>query len=147
MNRLSTVILALILLTNGLIVLSTTTAFAATQKTCSGGWRITGYFVPVEADYSGPMTKVSVNGLGNVSFPKSFVNATATEGWGLTKAGWYLGKPGADWLKSSIAENAHGGQLKVGSLAVGKYVQLGSTISIPSAPSPWNTQMLSATEN
>lgn len=146
MKKWQVVVLVLGSLANGSIVFSAT-AFAGSDQICSGDWKITGYFVPVEADYTGPMQMVSVDGVGNVSFPVSFVNATDIEGWGLTIGGWYLGKPGAHWIKSPIAENARGSELKIGSLAVWNNIQLGSTFTILSAPSPWNTQILTADDH
>src|SRR6476620_11433430 len=66
--------------------------------TCSDGWRITGYFTPIETDYaSRTMVEVDVSGIGTMSFNSEFVRVIFDEeqgfgeGWGKTRFGWYLG--------------------------------------------------------
>src|SRR4051812_36901679 len=67
---------------------------AAESFTCSDGWRITGYFTPVETDYiSTGMTDVDVRGVGKVSVNAEFTRVVFDEergfgeGWGRTRFG------------------------------------------------------------
>src|SRR5690349_24221758 len=70
----------------------------ADEMHCSEGWRITGYFTPVETDYmSEDKTEVDAVGVGPVSFDSEFVRTVFDEdkgwgeGWGKTRFGWYVG--------------------------------------------------------
>eukprot|EP00826_Nyctotherus_ovalis_P047341 TRINITY_DN5433_c0_g1_i5.p1 TRINITY_DN5433_c0_g1~~TRINITY_DN5433_c0_g1_i5.p1 ORF type:complete len:186 (-),score=25.84 TRINITY_DN5433_c0_g1_i5:190-747(-) len=68
-----------------------TTAYASTEELqgCSGGWRITGYYVPNEADFRGPKIPLTVKGR-TYRLKKSFVRAVRMEGDGKTEEGWIL---------------------------------------------------------
>jgi len=57
---------------------------------CDSGWYITGYFVPVEADYNEKAINVMVNGQMK-QYRTDFLDAVNTEGWGKTLDGNYLG--------------------------------------------------------
>src|SRR5215467_4752778 len=79
----------------------------ADEMHCSEGWRITGYFTPIETDYnSGEMTEIEVGRLGKMSFDSEFIrtvfdeNKGFGEGWGKTRFGWYLGNYRGSWHKS-----------------------------------------------
>ena len=58
---------------------------------CTGGWEITGYFVPQESDYA----RDHLTRIGGRPLPTGFVRAVRLEGFGLTNAGDYLGYDGA----------------------------------------------------
>src|SRR5437764_437488 len=50
------------------------TARGSTAMNCSDGWRITGYFTPVEADYdSAEMTEIDIARFGKASFNADFL--------------------------------------------------------------------------
>ncbi len=56
-----------------------TTANSGSQQ-CSEGWKITGYFTPVEADYPKDVTKeITVRG-SKLNFSERFLRAVITEG-------------------------------------------------------------------
>lgn len=113
--------------------------------TCTDGWRITGYYIPVEGDFAGVVEKISVVGVGEVELPAKFLQATKMEGWGLVATGWYLGWSGGAWSKAKAALNAHGKPLELGSAATDRSViPAGTSFRIASAPSPWNEQIFVA---
>jgi len=109
---------------------------------CSEGWRITGYFTPVEEDYrSGEMTEVDVRGAGKMSFDSEFVRTVFDdekgwgEGWGKTRFGWYLGNYDGAWHKSDEPLGANNLPLKTNSVAVdNSLIPKDSTVQIPGLP-------------
>src|SRR4051812_45229852 len=108
---------------------------------CTDGWRITGYYLPLEVDFHQPPLKIQVEGIGADPFPADFLDATKMEGWGQTRYGWFLGWSKHHWVKSQAPLNAHGQPLRIGSIAVDPAViPNGSKVQIPSAPPPWNQQ-------
>lgn len=112
---------------------------------CSDGWKVTGYYVPVEDDFAGAETEINLADGSAVKCNGAFLEATKVEGWGRTSEGWYLGWAGGKWQRSASAENAHGKALAVGSLAVDpNQIPLGSTVTIPTAATPWNTMQFTA---
>ena len=69
-----------------------------TDDQCSDGWRITGYFTPIETDYdSSEVREVEIKNVGAMKFNAAFLktvfdeDAGFGEGWGKTRFGWYLG--------------------------------------------------------
>src|SRR5438270_1832434 len=87
---------------------------AAQAANCSDGWRITGYFTPVETDYTSPdLKEVDVKGVGPTSFNTEFLRTIFNEdrgygeGWGKTRFGWYLGNYGGSWHKSDAPLDAN----------------------------------------
>ncbi|MGC2237683.1 MAG: hypothetical protein WA584_16085, partial [Pyrinomonadaceae bacterium] len=81
---------------------------------CSDGWRITGYFTPIETDYdSAKMREIEIAGVGRMKFSADFLDVVFSEdkgfgeGWGKTRFGWYLGNYDGAWHKSSDPLDAH----------------------------------------
>ncbi|MEP6925869.1 MAG: hypothetical protein ABI954_15485 [Pyrinomonadaceae bacterium] len=126
-------------------------AFSSISRQCSDGWKITGYFTPVEADYAtDETTEITVPGLTDkLVFSSKFIRAIIIEGWGKTNAGWYLGydHETQKWQKSSAPLDNNGDALTVGMIAADKSVlQMNSKVSIPSLPSDWGKMIYTATD-
>lgn len=118
---------------------------SAGEWTCSGGWYVTGYFTPVETEYSGPTSSVSVEGVGSYSFYSSFLTTVQTEGWGKTRYGWYLGYYSNGWHKSSAPLDAAGNPLVDGTVAADRtIIGAGKSVKIPTLPSPWDSKVYTA---
>jgi 3D (Asp-Asp-Asp) domain-containing protein len=109
---------------------------------CSEGWRITGYFTPIETDYTSVETiEIDILGVGKMSFNAEFVRTVFDEdegygeGWGKTRFGWYLGNYNGHWHKSDAALDAHNSPLKTNSIAVdNSLIPNNSTVTIPGLP-------------
>lgn len=101
--------------------------------TCEDDWQLTGYFVPVENDYSSDFpVKINVISEKLISFDRTFLTAVKLEGWGKTKYGWYLGFYGNQWHKSPHPLNAQGKPLRLSSIAADTTkLPFGSHIYIP----------------
>jgi 3D (Asp-Asp-Asp) domain-containing protein len=122
-------------------------AFHIPGFSCSSGWRITGYYLPSEGDFGAPTVSIVISGWKTDDFPIAFLNACKMEGWGETRYGWFLGWSGHGWIKAEYAQDARGGRLAVGCIAVDKdCIHLGSAVRIPSAPPPWDTQAFMASD-
>jgi len=115
---------------------------------CSEGWRITGYFTPVETDYmSEDKTEVDIVGVCKVSFDSEFVRTVFDEdlgygeGWGKTRFGWYLGNYNGHWHKSDAALDANNSPLKPNSVAVdNSLIPKDSTVTIPGLPDEYGKE-------
>ena len=115
---------------------------AAITTNCSDGWRITGYFTPIETDYTSPQTtEVDVVGVGKMSFNSDFLQVVFNEekgfgeGWGKTRFGWYVGHYDNRWHKSGDPLDAHNMALKPNSIAVDNtLIPNGSSVTIPDLP-------------
>lgn len=109
---------------------------------CSDGWRITGYFTPLETDYNSPeMREVEIKTVGKMSFNVDFLNTVFDEekgygeGWGKTRFGWYLGNYDGAWHKSDAPLDANNAPLETNSVAVDNAViPNGSSVLIPGLP-------------
>lgn len=113
----------------------------ATEKTtpkrnfCSKGWKITGYFTPLEKDYISFKRTIRVKKTGLRSFSSTFLKAVKMEGWGKTNQGWYLGYYGGGWHKSKNPLDAYGKKLVIGVIATDKkLLPKGRRIKIPTLP-------------
>jgi 3D (Asp-Asp-Asp) domain-containing protein len=105
---------------------------------CSPGWYITGYFTPLESDYSGKFISVSVDDI-SYSFREDFVEEIKTEGWGKTVSGEYLGWYDESFHLSDVSLDALGNPLEVNTVAIDpSLIEAGSRVTIPSLPDPWN---------
>lgn len=110
---------------------------------CSDGWRITGYFTPIETDYtSTEATSVDVKGVGPMNFNAEFVRIVFDEskgfgeGWGKTRFGWYLGNYNNTWHKSDAPLDANDTVLSPNSVAVDNtLIPNQSEVRIPGLPS------------
>ena len=114
----------------------------ATGSDCSDGWRITGYYTPVETDFASAETReIEVRGLGKQTFDADFLRAIFDddqgygEGWGKTRFGWYLGKYNGGWHKADAPLDAHDKPLEANTVAVDIHlIPRGSTVEIPDLP-------------
>lgn len=109
------------------------------HESCSTGWNVTGYYTPVETDFSGSTQTVTVNGTSR-TFYSSFLSEVQTEGWGQTKSGDYVGYDGGVFTSSKSPLNSLDEPLRLGDVAVDfAVIPAGSNLTIPSIPAPWNT--------
>ena len=111
-------------------------SFANHDSSCSPKWRVTGYFTPIETEYSQTeQTQISVEKTGNSIHSSAFLDAVKIEGWGKTKDGWYLGRFSNKWHKSKHPLNSLGKPLRTGSIATDKSViPTGTSLTIPTLP-------------
>ena len=140
--------LTLIMLTIFLTFISYNSAFAG-ETTCSTGWYITGYFTPVESDYSGPKKIVTIEADEKKSFYRDFLKAIETEGWGKTIEGYYIGPYGdrGSWMRSNNALDTHEKALTISSIATDpSVIPHGKKITIPTLPPPWNDKVFIAND-
>jgi 3D (Asp-Asp-Asp) domain-containing protein len=113
---------------------------AAVLPHCSKGWKITGYYTPVESDFNTSHLKsIRINGAGQWQFPREFLNAVKSQGWGKTRLGWYLGRVRNQWARASHSLNASGAEAHVGTVATDPaVVPPGTRLTIISLPPPLN---------
>jgi 3D (Asp-Asp-Asp) domain-containing protein len=118
-------------------------ALAMHDDACSSKWRVTGYFTPVELDYSqSEQAQISIEKMGTSFHSAAFLKAVKIEGWGKTKEGWYLGRFSNKWHKSDYPLNSIGKPLKTGSIATDRNViPTGTTLKIPSLPNKLKHQL------
>jgi len=110
---------------------------------CTSDWYITGYFLPIESDYSGKSIKVSINKINHI-YLADFLEVVKIEGWGKTHDGNYLGWDHGDFIISDRYLDAYGNDLKVGIVAVdNSVISHGSELIIPTLPEPWNDMVFS----
>src|SRR4051812_29708810 len=102
-----------------------TPAATTTGPDCSDGWRITGYYTPVETDFTAANTReIEIRGIGKDSFNSEFLrtifddNKGFGEGWGKTRYGWYLGYYDGRWHKADAPLDADDKPLKPDAVAV-----------------------------
>ena len=109
---------------------------------CSDGWRITGYYTPIETDFNnGTTTEIEIRGVGKESFNAEFLRTIFDtgkgygEGWGKTHFGWYLGNYNGRWHKADAPLDANDRPLQTNTIAVDKSViPAGSLVTIPDLP-------------
>lgn len=102
------------------------------SNNCSDGWRVTGYYTPVEAKISTDKEIVKIVSDEWRKFDKAFVQSVKIEGWGKTRHGWYLGYYGGKWHRADFPKNAYGNPLKVGQVAMDlSQAERLSRVSIP----------------
>lgn len=126
---------------NGLTVLNTAIA-KPVPPDCSDGWRITGYYTPVETDFkTADLREVEIVDLGKESFNSEFLRTVFDdekgfgEGWGKTRFGWYIGYYRGRWHKADAPLDAHDKPLEPDTVAVDPaIIPNGSTVSIPDLP-------------
>ena len=105
---------------------------------CSSDWYVTGYFIPLEHEFSDKFITIIING-DTREFRQDFVDTIKIEGWGETLSGDYLG-----WYDNSfhIENNAldlDGEILEVGKIAVDTtIIDHDALVTIPTLPEPWN---------
>jgi 3D (Asp-Asp-Asp) domain-containing protein len=105
---------------------------------CSSGWTVTGYFIPLEADYTGEFVSINIQGISR-EFKQDFVDSIKLEGWGKTLSGDYLGWYSNSFHINNNAVDSEGNPLVVGIVAVDNaVVDPNSNLIIPTLPTPWN---------
>lgn len=115
--------------------------------TCSADWEITGYFSPVEKDYSGDAEEIEIEGMGEEVFASSFLGAVRMEGWGKTRFGWYLGYYSKKYHRADFAKDALGKPLKIGSVAVDRReIAFGRQMIITDLPDEWGKRIYTAVD-
>lgn len=115
---------------------------SAGSLNCSDGWRITGYYTPVETDFASTETReIEIRDVGKQSFNVDFLNtvfdenAGYGEGWGKTRFGWYLGNYNGRWHKADAPLDANDKPLEPDSVAVDRsVVPAGSIVTMPDLP-------------
>jgi len=106
--------------------------------TCIDGWYVTGYFVPVEGDYSDEFIKIIINEELS-EFREDFVDAVMIEGWGKTLSGDYLGWYENSFHINDVALDQNGQPLVTGMIAVDNtLLERGTKLIISTLPEPWN---------
>jgi 3D (Asp-Asp-Asp) domain-containing protein len=124
------------------------------RQQCSKGWYITGYFIPSESDYNGSKKTIDISPINDTdkvirrSFYSSFLTDVEIEGWGRSIEDDYIGlvTPDKQWHSSPKPTAGTGDfELKKGIVAVDpNIIGLGKKLTIPSLPSPWNSQVFTA---
>jgi len=110
---------------------------------CTSDWYITGYFLPIESDYSGKSVEISVDRIKQF-YLADFLEDVKIEGWGKTNAGNYLGWYHGAYTMSDTYLNSHGNDLIVGMVAVDNMlIEHGTELIIPTLPEPWNNLIFS----
>ena len=138
-----------ILLNN--ITITTHSELVGLPSKCSSGWNITGYFTPVENDYSGELETVLV-GDEKVSrtFYKSFLDDVNVEATGKTREGDYLATydAGENYISHSDPLAAQGTKLEIGDIATDPTVIPTGTdhVAISTLTPPWNNYFFAATD-
>ncbi len=115
-------------------------------SSCSEGWYVTGYFTPVEKDYSGEFVIVMVNEESR-EFRQDFVDTVKIEGWGKTISGDYLGWYDNSFHTSDVALDQKGQPPEAGHIAVDNtIIDRGSKLLISTLSEPWNQIILISTD-
>ncbi|TKB43206.1 3D domain-containing protein [Thalassotalea mangrovi] len=106
---------------------------STTNLRCEDNWRITGYYTPIETDFSvAPYKSLTLKNDETYRFKLNFVNAVRIEGWGKTRFGWYLGYFSGHWHKSQTPLNSIGKPLVIGEVAVdNRIIPKQSQVHIP----------------
>ncbi|WP_371504215.1 3D domain-containing protein [Nitrosopumilus adriaticus] len=109
---------------------------------CSDGWYVTGYFVPVEKDYSDEFIIINI-GETQREFRQDFVDAIKIEGWGKTLSGDYLGWYDNSFHINETALDQNGQPLVAGMIAVDNtIIDRETELIISTLPEPWNEIIL-----
>ena len=117
-----------------------------TRENCSSDWYITGYFTPVESDYSGDFIRIVFDDYIK-HFRSDFLADVKIEGWGKTRLGDYVGWYDNSFHLSDAALDLHGDELLVEFVAVDTVlIEQKTKLSIPTLPSPWNELLFTASD-
>lgn len=115
-------------------------------STCSSDWYVTGYYTPVESDYSGDFKTVIVDKEVR-QFKSDFLADVKQEGWGRTLSGDYVGWYHFSYHLSDASLDLVGNKLTVESVAVDTSVlKLGTSLKITTLPHPWNELTFKASD-
>ena len=111
---------------------------------CSSDWQITGYFTPVEIDYTASTKEIIVENTTR-HFKSDFLDDVVIEGWGKTQSGDYLGFYNDFFYTSDAALDLHGNNLLVTTIAVdSSIIKQKTKLIIPTLPTPWNEIIFTA---
>ena len=143
-------LVTLLILVFGIIAIARneapTGSVSAANFNCSDGWRITGYYTPIETDYTSTGTReIEIYGpnreISKESFNVDFLNTVFNdnegfgEGWGKTRFGWYIGEYNGRWHMADAPLDANDKPLQPDAVAVDRSViPAGSTVTIPDLP-------------
>ena len=100
---------------------------------CSDQWRITGFYTPVETDFTQHLLKsLTLSNGQQHRLNAEFVKVVKIEGWGKTRFAWYLGYYNNQWHRNKKPLNAKGKPLVKGIVAVdNSRVRKGAKLVIP----------------
>ena len=113
---------------------------------CTSDWYITGYFLPIESEYSGKTVEIYVDKVKQF-YLADFLEAVTMEGWGRTNSGNYLGWYNDAFTISDRYLDAYDTDLIVGMIAVNdSVIKHGSELTIPTLPEPWNDMVFSGSD-
>jgi len=113
---------------------------------CSSDWYITGYFIPIESDYSGKFSRIVVDNEAR-QFKIDFLKVVKTEGWGKTLSNDYLGWYDKSYHLSDTALDSIGEPLSLSSVAVdSSIIDENTELFIPSLPEPWDNIVFTAND-
>ena len=116
------------------------------SPSCTSDWYITGYFLPLESDYSGKSVEISVDRTKQF-YLADFLEFVKIEGWGRTNTGNYLGWYHGAFTISDRYLDAYDNDLIVGMVAVdNSVIEHGSELTIPTLPEPWNDMVFSGSD-
>ena len=125
-----------------IITNSNTTLF----PNCSSDWYITGYFTPIESDYSGDPQTITFADEPR-EFKSDFLSVVKTEGWGKTMSGEYVGWYDNSFHISDMALDSHGESLLVQLVAVDpEIIKQKTDLVIPNLPTPWNETIFTSSD-
>jgi len=114
---------------------------------CDSGWYFTGYFTPVESDYSKKLVNIFVDNTMK-QYRADFINDVRIEGWGRTLQGDYLGWYNNEYHLGSMPLDYFGNRLEVGTVAVDPLIiKPKSELYSPSLQSPWDSLVFLATDS
>lgn len=117
-----------------------------TTNQCSTGWYVTGYFTPIESDYSGATQAVTVAGT-SYTFNSAFLTEVKTEGWGKTHLGNYIGYYDNKWHFANAALDAHDTPLKTDAVAIDpSLIAFGTKMTISTLPQGYGTKVFTASD-
>jgi 3D (Asp-Asp-Asp) domain-containing protein len=132
-------------------VFATSSLSSALNPECSDDWFVTGYYTPWEEDFtSNNKEKVIVNGIGERSYNKQFLEHVEREGDGKTLEGFYI-KPNGDNTYNNLPHSTDylGNKMSYDPVTVAvdpEIIPLGSMLTIPTLPPPWNNKSYVASD-
>ncbi len=113
---------------------------------CNPDWYITGYYTPIESDFSGEFVEVTFDD-GTKQFKADFLDKVKKEGWGKTRFGEYVGWYDNSFHLSNTVLDVHGNRLLIPSVAVDTIlIELNTKLFIPTLPTPWNELVFTASD-
>ncbi|NNM03001.1 MAG: hypothetical protein HKP26_05505 [Nitrosopumilus sp.] len=120
--------------------------FVYEENSCYDGWYVTGYFTPVESDYSSYAIEIKIDDQF-FEYDYDFVDSVKREGWGKTNNENYLGWYSNEFHLNEVPLDNFGNTLKVGTIAIDpSSYELGSKIFISSLIEPWNEIIFTAND-